>query len=179
MKYSLVFYILFCIAVGLGGTMSLIRMSRVLAAIVFLILAVLIFVFFGLRWFSYGAPDMTVWPPVINSCPDYLTLYTRGSGESATQSCIDMVGVSKNGGLAKFPDVRPGDPVPTDNKYFFPQNISGSAKLSDIPQKLCKYTIDSGLSWEGFVNGISCVGRAAGSGSASASGGDCPNPPSA
>jgi hypothetical protein len=174
MKYSLVFYILFCIAVGLGGTMSLIRMSRVLAGIVFLILAVLIFVFFGLRWFSYAAPDMTVWPPVINSCPDYLTLYTQGSGTDAVQSCVDMVGVSKNGALTKFPEVRPGEPAPTDPKYFFPRNIDPGAKLSDTPQKLCKYTIDSGLSWEGFVNGISCVGRAAGSSSGSGGGGNCP-----
>jgi hypothetical protein len=177
MKYSLVFYILFAIAVGLGGTMSLARMSRVLAAIVFLILSVLIFVFFGLRWFTYGAPDTSVWPPVINSCPDYLTLYTRGSGTSAVQSCVDMLGVSKDSGLLnKFPELRPGDPIPTDRKYYFPQNVDSNAKLSDAPDKLCAYTIASGLSWEGLVNGISCIGRASGSSSASGggSGGGCP-----
>ncbi len=174
MNYSLVFYILFCIAVGLGGTMGLVRASRVLAAIVFFILAVLIFVFFGLRWFQYGGGDVTSWPPVINSCPDYLTMYTRGTGESAVRSCVDLVGVSKNGALAKFPNVEQGTQPPSDNKYYFPQNINPSAKLSDSPQKLCSYCIQSGLSWDGLVNGNSCTGKAAGGGSGSASGGGCP-----
>lgn len=175
MKYSLVFYILFCIAVGLGGAMKLVRMDRILAAFVFFILAVLIFVFFGLRWFEYARIDMTSWPPVVNTCPDYLSVYKSGSGASEVTSCVDMVGISKNGSLAKFPETREGGSPPSDLKYHFPMNIDPAAKLSDAPQKLCSYAIQSGLSWEGLVNGISCTGRAAGGSPSNSSGGNCPS----
>jgi len=176
MKYSLVFYILFCIALGLGGAMKLVRMDRILAAFVFFVLAILIFVFFGLRWFANAGSDMTSWPPVVNTCPDYLSAYTTGSGKNAVTSCVDMVGVSKNGSLAKFPEVRQDGSPPSDLKYYFPMNIDPAAKLSDSPQKLCSYTIQSGLSWEGLVNGISCTGQAAGGGGPSnSSGGNCPS----
>lgn len=154
MSTQLILYILFCIAVGLGGTVGLFRMNRTLASAVFFILSILIFVFFGLRWFIYATGDVSKWPPVINTCPDYLTGYIREVGGQKVATCIDLIGVSTNGSLKQFPSS--GSP-PTGNDSYFPMNCNPSARLTDNINKLCAYTRDSGLSWDGIVNGQACV----------------------
>ncbi len=147
-------YILFCIAIGLGGTVGLFRMNRALAAAVYLILSIGIFVFFGLRWFVFKTGDVASWPPVINSCPDYLTSYQRTTANGTVATCIDLVGVSKNASLKVFPSS--GTP-PADNDYYFPMNVSATARLTDNISELCTYTRSSGLSWDGIINGEGCV----------------------
>ncbi len=147
-------YILFCIAVSLGGTVGLFRMNRALAASVFMVLSILIFVFFGLRWFIYATGDVSKWPPVVNTCPDYLTSYTRTVGDQKVATCIDLIGVSTNASLKQFPS---SGAAPDGNDFYFPMNCSPSAKLTDNINKLCSYTRDSGLSWDGIINGQACV----------------------
>ena len=79
---------------------------------------------------------------------------------SASRSCnfpspsIDLVGVSKNGSLKVFPSS--GSP-PTGNDYYFPMNVSATARLTDNTTELCSYTRSSGLSWDGVINGEGCV----------------------
>jgi hypothetical protein len=154
MSTQLILYILFCIAVGLGGTVGLFRMNRALAAATYLVLSILIFVFFGLRWFVYAVGDVSKWPPVVNTCPDYLTSYQRTVGDQTITTCIDLVGVSTNGSISQFPSS--GNP-PSENSFYFPMNVSSSARLTDSINKLCDYTRSSGLSWDGIINGQACV----------------------
>lgn len=163
MSTQLILYILFCIALGLGGTVGLFRMNRALAAATYLVLSLLIFVFFGLRWFVYATGDVTKWPPVINTCPDYLTAFKRTVGSQTIDTCIDLIGVSTNGAIKVFPSsgIAPSgagpSTCPSQNCYFFPMNISGSARLTDSIDQLCSYTRSSGLSWDGVINGAGCV----------------------
>ena len=154
MSYTLIFYILFCILVGLGGTMTLFRMERALAAAVFLVMSILIFVFFGLRWFTYAVGSTIKWPPVVNTCPDYLTSYQRTIGGKPVTACVDLIGVSKNAALAVFPST---GTAPTDNKFYFPMCVNPNGRLTDKGDKLCEYTTGAGLSWDGLVNGMSCI----------------------
>ena len=154
MSTQLILYILFCIAIGLGGTVGLFRMNRALAATTYLVLSLLIFVFFGLRWFVYATGDVTKWPPVINSCPDYLTAYKHTVNGVSVDTCIDLIGVSTNASLGRFPSS--GIP-PSQNSFYFPMNTSATAKLTDTIDQLCSYTRSSGLSWDGVINGAGCV----------------------
>ncbi len=148
-------YILFCIAVGLGGTVGLFRMNRALAAATYLVLSILIFVFFGLRWFVYKTGDVSKWPPVVNTCPDYLTSYQRTVNGQKIETCIDLVGVSTNSGIRQFPSS--GSP-PSDNMFYFPMMYKdGAARLTDPISDLCNYTRDAGLSWDGVINGQACI----------------------
>jgi hypothetical protein len=133
MRYALVFYILFCIFVGLSGTMQLYRSERVVAAFVFLILAILVFVFFGLRWFKNGGGSKTQWPPIMNMCPDYLTAYTMPDNKVV---CVDTVGVSRNCSLEKYD---PSKGAPGTNMQF---------SLDGTFEKKCARAKDKGLSWE-------------------------------
>ena len=161
MSTKLILYILFCIAVGLGGTVGLFRMNRALAAASYLILSLLIFVFFGLRWFVYTVGDVSKWPPVVNTCPDYLTSYQRQTANGTVATCIDLVGVSTNGALSRFPasGTAPSESGsgPSANSFYFPMNVSPTAKLTDPITSLCNYTRSSGLSWDGVINGQACI----------------------
>ena len=139
-SYKLIFYILFCIFIGLTITMQLMKSERPIAGIGYLILAILIFVFFGLRWFGVSGKGTAVqWPPIINSCPDYLTKYERTMSDGTKkQTCIDLVGVSKNCAISKWPT----DTTipPTAEAYFF--NLDGTM------EEKCARAKAAGLSWE-------------------------------
>ena len=138
---KLIMYVLFCIFIGLGGVVRLFKMDRTISAVVYLILTVLIFTLFGLRWFGKdgGADSTSQWPPVVNMCPDYLTAYTLNRSDGTKiPTCIDTVGVSKNCRLKLWPKdaVMP----PGSDDYYFP--------LDGTMEEKCKRAKDYGLSWE-------------------------------
>ncbi len=141
--------------VGFGVTMSLIQSGRAVAGLIFLIGALLSFIFFGIRWFEgnvAGVPGSNgAWPPVINTCPDYLVETTRtlGSGTSAKtiRACIDTVGISRGGAMTKWSEGATGE------AYFFDlENADGPIPKST----LCTNAITKGLSWEGVTDGQIC-----------------------
>jgi len=160
MNWYLILYIFSAIVIGTWPTVTLLRGGRSIAAIVYVVLILLVMMFFGLRWFWYGGgdEDEVQWPPVINACPDYLTFFNRPSSSSAsgtTPSCIDLVGVSRNGALSKWRPEFSTDNPPTDDKYFF-SLATTSTSAAARNQELCSNAIAAGLSWEGVTNGESC-----------------------
>ena len=163
MDYWFFLYIFIAVGICLGGVVFLIQSHRTLGGLLFLVGAILIFTFYGLRWFSGNVLraskfDTTSWPPVINLCPDFLSLYSTPAKDPKTGKnvmvCVDLIGVSKNltssNGIQKFID--PSN-VYTD-KYLFNlfQDKSGTARLNALCQE-CK---DKGVTWEGVYDGISC-----------------------
>ena len=150
-------FIVVALAVILGGTMKLTGSGSTLGAIVFFIGAIFVFVTYGMKWFNKnsifsGTP--VSWPPTINTCPDYLTYYGRQLADGSKQdSCIDQIGISRNGSLKVFPK---GGSAPTTDEYYF----SLATKSSDPVKKnqeLCQRAITMGLTWEGITNGESCL----------------------
>jgi hypothetical protein len=169
-------YIVTAIFIIAGGSFKLVKSNQSLASILFGIGAFFIFIVFGLKWFSSGAVFSKApvsWPPTINTCPDYLVNYARPMPDGTTQnSCIDLIGVSKNGSLKVFP--KDGTP-PTSDEYYF-SLITQSSDPSAKSGELCKRAMTYGLTWEGITNGESCLtpaGPVAPSGGGSGSGG-CP-----
>lgn len=166
MNFPFIAYIFFCIAVGLSVPMYLFRSERMIAAILFLILSIFIFIFFGTRWFSTGnvVGNYTgSWPPIINTCPDYLVSYNK-PGVNATDpkipACIDIIGISR---IGSPPGVSMWNP-PTDNttppvtgspKYF--NHIYKPGMNQDQLTVLCNQAQQAGLTWEGITNGDSCT----------------------
>ena len=92
------------------------------------------------------------WPPIINKCPDYLVNYGRNTPDGVQDTCIDMIGVSKNRSL----DIFPKGSHPTDDKYYFPLTTKSSDPVARQAE-LCKRAISYGLTWEGITNGESCL----------------------
>ena len=175
----LIIYIISAISVIAGGTVTAFNTGKTLAAVLFCMGAIAISVIFGLKWFSPGsvfAKTPVSWPPTINTCPDYLVYYGRARGDGTKENtCIDLVGVSKNGGLKVFSKEvlqGVGNP-PAENEFYFSLKTESSDNDAK-KQELCTRAIQAGLTWEGVTNGESCTsttGTSVASGTA-----NCPKP---
>jgi hypothetical protein len=150
-------YIVFAILVIAGGTFSMTNQGQTLGGILYFIGALVVLIVFGLKWFSPGSvfsETPVPWPTTINSCPDFLVFYSRQKADGSTQdSCIDLVGVSKNGALKVFPN---SGTVPTNDEYYF-SLATTSSDQNGKNQELCQKAIAMGLTWEGITNGESCI----------------------
>ena len=150
-------YIVLSILVLAGGTYKLVVSGLTIAAGLFCIGALATLIIFGLKWFQQGSifsETPVSWPPTINTCPDYLVYFGRKMPDGTTKdTCIDQIGVSKNGSLKIFP--KDGS-IPTSDEYYFSltTNSSDSAKKN---AELCQRAITFGLTWEGITNGESCL----------------------
>ena len=156
MDYAFLAFVFLCIALGLGTFQSLSSSGRSWAAILTLILFILIFVFFGQRWFrdtKTTASYTGSWPPIINMCPDYLVYFKKGNQDT----CIDVIGVSRNSDVLKpwSKDDTPQSP-PSDTAKYFPFVYKPNMTPEQL-QNLCTKAMDNGLTWEGITNGESCT----------------------
>jgi hypothetical protein len=156
MDYWFFLYIFIAVGVCLGGVVFLIQSHRTLGGLLFLVGAILIFTFYGLRWFSGNVLraskfNSTSWPPVINLCPDFLSLYSTKQNSKDVMVCVDLIGVSKSSnGIKKFID--PSNVLNKDYTFNLSQDKKGSARLNALCQE-CK---DKGVTWEGIYDGVSC-----------------------
>jgi hypothetical protein len=151
-------YIVAAIMVISGGSTYFFKSSRLPAAIIFIIGSISVFIYYGIRWFgtssSLFSQSPVSWPPTINTCPDFLIYYKREKTPGVFEdTCIDKIGVSKNGLLKKIPE---NDEINNGNdEYFF----SLSTKSNDDTTRkmeLCNKCLQYGLTWEGICNGESC-----------------------
>jgi hypothetical protein len=179
MNIYLILYGLVSAALLLGGTMKLYGMGMVLGAVLFFIGSGFIIMTYGLRWFigekSLLSDAPVQWPPVLNTCPDFLSFYKRKKSGGATEdTCVDTVGVSRNANMLKrFPTSGPVDNE--DDAYFFPL-ATAKSDTESRNKEWCQRAILYGLTWEGITNGESCIlpdGKKASPSSGSSDGG-CP-----
>ena len=138
-------YIIVAIFVIGGGTFTFYKKSQSIAALLFFVGALVSFILFGLKWFSSSTSVFSKtpvsWPPTVNTCPDYL-IY-----DSKANTCIDLIGVSKNGALKKY--------QPGSSDFFSLQTASSEPEARK--KELCTRAIAAGLTWEGITNGESCT----------------------
>ena len=152
----LAIYVIFSIWVLVYGPYKLFfEMGKPITALIVFILALIILIIFGIKWFNSTGPfsQTPVSSFVVNTCPDYLTYYNRKMPDGTTQNtCIDTVGVSKNGTLSVYP--KSGEA--TDNKYYFPLTTKNTDPAGRNAE-LCHNAVAYGLTWEGVTNGEGCV----------------------
>lgn len=154
---KLVIYVIGCILILTWGTYQILQAFQMLGAVVYFVGALYVCIIYGIRWFNKNSSSSAVvWPPVINTCPDYLTYYERQVNGKKVPSCIDTIGVSKNNGITIFPK---GGDSNSDDKCFF----TIPASIADK----CSQAINAGLTWEGITNGESCTVNANISGTSS------------
>lgn len=168
MDYLFILYILVAVGIGVGGPYLLVQTERTLSAFLFFVGAILVLTFYGLRWFNGDslkspARKASQWPPVVNTCPDFLTLTTVGSGTAAKRVCVDLVGVS-TGGLMKTTSA---DQVNANNNNFI-FNLFEDLKGQTRINRLCQECKDKGVTWEGVYDGVSCTGTTYGGAAAAA-----------
>jgi len=195
---QIIAYTIVCIGIVAYGTNMLLASGPV-RAILFAIGTLLLFIFFGFRWFSSSSkPDSkkNSWPPTINTCPDYLTFIPAATGTSGAPNtitglptgskggCVDYLGVSSGTGAARLTKSEKtayssggsytGTPTYTTTGQIFPYSSSDVTK-STMPT-ICKACQTAGITWEGVWDGDTCVGStAAAKGAAAGGGGNCPS----
>ena len=152
MQLTLLFFIFLSIVIIFGGSYNYYQKGQQVSAGIFFLGTIGIAVFFGLRWFTASgegasAEEGRAWPPIVNFCPDFLTLHKDGN----TFICVDTIGVSKNNTLVR---TQPGSTPSADNQKFSLQmSLSGDERSA----ALCKDCSDKGLTWEGVYNGSVCL----------------------
>ena len=175
MNYYLISFIALAFMVIIGGTYQVFNMHQAPGAILFFIGSVTLFIVYGIRWFGASPlfnPASGPWPPIINTCPDYLTYFQRTVGGIKKDSCIDTIGVSKDNSLLS---IFPKDgTIPENDSYYL--DISGlSSDPTTKSRQMCNAAMNQKVTWEGVTNGESCVTRSkgrAGSGSDPSGSGD-------
>jgi len=149
MDLKFLFYCFLSVVLITGGGFYFFSSGQQTTAAIYFLGATIAAIFFGLRWFTQsGATNAaSTWQPVINFCPDFMTLTTVG-GEKV---CIDMAGVSQNGALEQ------SDGTNTSEKFIFHLFVNdGAERIS----KICDEAKAKGVTWEGVWNGTSCSGTA-------------------
>ena len=84
MDFWVILYSLICTIVGGGAVAFLYKREQPIGAMLLLVLLILIFIFYGLRWFPKGilngtGPSSQSWPPIVNMCPDFMVSWTNGN----------------------------------------------------------------------------------------------------
>jgi hypothetical protein len=162
--YSLIVYILAALTIGGGGTYYILKSERMIAAAGFFLASIAVFIYFGLRWFDKfklrqflsGTVDPTSsWPPVINYCPDFLSLVQKGT----EYYCVDTTGVT---GLVPYTQsstiADPQNNTPVNNYLRLSKTTgTGGATKPKTGQDYLASDFSSGAllgaTWEGIYDG--------------------------
>ncbi len=142
-----------------GGAYYFFSDGQMITAAMYFSGALVAAIYFGFRWFTASGDTTDAykgkWPPTINYCPDFLTLYTVDS----KQVCIDPIGIT-SGGIKKWTD-----PTQTSSDYLFDLHLDKSGNLRI--KALCDECSSKRVTWEGVFDGSVCLYN------------DPPRPPSA
>jgi len=157
MDLSFIFFIFAAFIVIPGTFFALALFNKYLAAGIATIGMLVLFILFGIQFFGSTGNfiQQTVpmrWPPSINMCPDYLSLYKDTTTNPITYSCVDTVGVSPSQALRYFnPNTAAGASSPSVPMQFSlhldmtDDNARRDAIVSDCREK--------GLTFEGIWDG--------------------------
>ena len=157
MDYYFMIYIFLCIILWITAVVRLSQMPRPVSSIIVAVFFILIFIFYGIRWF-YGPtidndPNGT-WPPIINMCPDYLVYFKNGSADT----CVDLIGVNRsNDTLVSWTTDNGFSNPPKDQKKYFNYIYKPGMSADIINNVLCPAAKAAGLTWEGITNGETCT----------------------
>jgi hypothetical protein len=157
MDFTFLLYIFLSFVIGIGGAFTLVQMQKSTAAILYLVGALCILVFFGLRWFSgdslkVGKLSTGSWPPAVNLCPDFLSIYERTINGAKEKVCVDLIGVATQGGIQKM--TAPEQALKEEFIFHLFQNQGRAARQA----ALCQHCKDKKVTWEGIYDGVTCVG---------------------
>jgi uncharacterized membrane protein (UPF0136 family) len=154
-NWYLVAYVLLSILFLIHTTSKLYPMGQT-RGVIYAIGTFFVLIYFGFIWFKPTKSKLNTWPPVINMCPDYLTYYKPTGG---TGVCLDMLGVSKNGGLGTVV-TNVAAATPTNTFIYTSNDVKNNTNNINT---ICNYCAEKGVTWEGVYDGDTCIGAASSS----------------
>lgn len=175
-NWNFVIYTLLSVAIVAMGTAKLFSMGPP-TAIIYAIGSVMVFIFYGYRWFGANSNKKSdTWPPTLNTCPDYLTYIKTLPGDSKP-GCVDMLGV---GTLTLVKTLESdltaaGALQSTNQTKVFGFTSADILSGTDV-RLICNRCRTLGITWEGVYDGDGCVGAATNSAAQSnPPGSSCPS----
>ena len=176
MDFWLIAYIIITISVGAGLVSWLYKRGQTMGSMLLLVLLILVFTFYGMRWFEGGnLKGSTVgpnakWPPIVNMCPDFMVQWKDSTTNRVY--CYDAGNIynlkTANGaGLITGLTI---NNVPSQSAYLI-FNPSGNPGATDLrsdtngarwpflyllrtnPSVVLGDTNGKYLRWEGVING--------------------------
>jgi hypothetical protein len=157
-NWYLVAYALSSILFLVYGTQKVYATGQLRGAL-FALGAAWVLILFGVRLFGKPPKKFLHWPPVINTCPDYLTYIPSLS--DGQPGCIDLLGVTNSSAGLKL--VNPSE-VPSlssnnaDKVFPYTSEDVTKASSASAVQIICDTCKSAGITWEGVYDGNTCVG---------------------
>jgi hypothetical protein len=154
MELSFIFYLFSAFIIIPGTLLYLTVQKRIVAGVIASAGLLILYVLFGVQYFTVTGeyvetPAKMRWPPSINMCPDFLSLYTVAN----VPYCVDTAGVSTiPAALTKFNPANPiVGPVTPGNPNLFNlfTNLDGKARADQIKAEC----LAKGVTWEGVFDG--------------------------
>ena len=166
MDYTFLFYIFLSVVVSAGGSYILFSTGRTIAAGIYIIGMIALESYFGTRWFTTSGNKVSnlsgSWPPSINVCPDYLSLYKDTDG---TYYCVDTVGVTNSSlSTTPFQPAKGSDgnylPITAAQKssgkvFQLYKDQTGEERMNSLKTQLKTMP---GVTWEGVWDGTTLLG---------------------
>ena len=162
------------IVIVLGSSLVayLFKREQTIGAMVLLVLLLLTFIFYGLRWFPGGKLNGTgnakvAWPPIVNMCPDFMVAWTAtaastgvsigdvfcydvgniyGLKAAAANADIGLINGITINGLTNQSALKIGT---STDKTSIVKPLSGISTVPSYPNA----TPTSPLRWEGVTDG--------------------------
>ena len=133
MDYWVILYSLICIVVGGGFVAMLYNRGQQIGSMALLVLLILVFLFYGLRWFPGGnlngtMPGKVTWPPIVNVCPDFMVSWTNKANGKVY--CYDAANIYGLQAAAAAPPLQTGLTIGTassQSAYLLKDPAQGSA----------------------------------------------------
>jgi hypothetical protein len=158
MELTFILYIFAAFIIIPGTFFALSLFNKFLAAGIATIGMLVIFIFFGIQFFTSDGKYVeqtkpTKWPPTINYCPDYLSLLKLSSGAYV---CVDTIGVVHNGSGTRLQKFDPnsnvtGNNTPNASQQFnlFLSDSNDTTRREKIIEECKKHD----LTFEGIYDG--------------------------
>jgi len=132
MDFWVILYSLVCVIVGGGFVSMLYNRGQQMGAMALLVLLILVFIFYGLRWFPDGnlngtKPGAVQWPPIVNMCPDFMVSWTDAVTKNVY--CYDAANIYGLKSTTAAPPLQAGLTIGKDSNqsaYLIKQNSVGT-----------------------------------------------------
>jgi len=168
MELSFIFYLFAAFIIIPGSFFLLLIFRKPTAGVIAAVGLLILFILFGIQFFntdgSYKQQVVSTgsWPPYINYCPDYLSLYKNGT----EMICVDTVGVASNNSVGALQLFNPNTTnVASDGQTFklygteesinaYKADPANANKKFDRKSILVEQCKNKKVTWEGIFDGL-------------------------
>ena len=150
MDFWVILYSLICIVVGGGFVSMLYNRGQQMGAMALLVLLILVFLFYGLRWFPGGNLNGTktgvvTWPPIVNVCPDFMVSWTAPDSKVYCYDAANIYGLKSTTESGPLKASLTISGAPSQSAYLVKEPSQGSA-TSTLQTGAARWPLASALS---------------------------------